>query len=524
MATKVWHRIRSVLRNRTLVCVLLGGLVFGSRAWTVRCFGVQQPYMDSYTEVWNFDAALHGHWHRLWHNSLQPNNEHIIFFTHWLEVALLFLNGGRWDLLAGCCLNAVLAGACASAVLAGLGWGAGPGGWWVVLAAVAVGLAPPFAYDDVLWEFQSPHYLCILFSVLALTLAFRCRSLSPGWFLAFGFAGAACFTLGSGFFAALCIGVISLVELWLTRARKWRATLLGAILVLGLNIPNLLKAHGLSAFKAQNLSEFGWALCRQMAWPNVIVGTAWLAPVIFAPLLALGVLVLFRRQPVGPSTRVILGLGLWVLLTDATLAYARGSYVPYARYYDYNGLNLAVNAAAFFQLRGRLTGTFPSKTILSVFATAWVVSVLLGGMYLSDFTFRWALLHRKQDLLVQQRTVQKFFSTDNPADLRNSEAAQFEPFQQSFFPALLRLARQDGILPSQMLPGPEAPTPHTFLAIWRKFCLRAADVIALGSLTLLAMAGALEWIDAARPSDGWGKAIRNSLRPALNTFFAVLPR
>src|ERR1700741_3048998 len=88
------------------LALLIGLLVCGARLWVIKIYGVQEPYMDSYSEIWDYRAVGSGDFHQVFENSLTPNNEHRIFFTHWLNVGLFLLNHETWDLLGEASLNA----------------------------------------------------------------------------------------------------------------------------------------------------------------------------------------------------------------------------------------------------------------------------------------------------------------------------------------------------------------------------------------------------------------------------------
>jgi hypothetical protein len=99
------------------LAVLIGLLVCGARLWVIKSYGVQEPLQDSFGEIYDYLAAQSGDFHRVLENSLKPNNEHRILFTHWTNVALFLMNGNKWDLLSEAGLNAFLTGLVAFLVL-----------------------------------------------------------------------------------------------------------------------------------------------------------------------------------------------------------------------------------------------------------------------------------------------------------------------------------------------------------------------------------------------------------------------
>src|SRR5215472_15452539 len=103
------------LRHRWLLGLLVCLFVLESRFYTIKRFGVQEPYMDSFSEVGDCEVAAQGDWAAVVTNSLRPNNEHRIVLTRLTNVGLFLLDSDKWDLLTKACFNAILAGLLAAA-------------------------------------------------------------------------------------------------------------------------------------------------------------------------------------------------------------------------------------------------------------------------------------------------------------------------------------------------------------------------------------------------------------------------
>ena len=109
------------LRHRWVLGLLVCLFVVESRLYTIKRFGVQEPYMDSFSEIYDYLPVVENDWAKVWVNSFRPNNEHRIVLTRWTNVGLFLLNGERWDLLTEACFNAFLAGLLAGALFVGVG-------------------------------------------------------------------------------------------------------------------------------------------------------------------------------------------------------------------------------------------------------------------------------------------------------------------------------------------------------------------------------------------------------------------
>jgi hypothetical protein len=195
--------------------------------------------MDGYGEIWDMVSAVAGDFHQVFDNSLRPNNEHRIFFTHWMNVGLFLVNHRSWDLLLEASVNAFLSGAIAFVLLTLFRQRYGPLQRLAFGFILAFCFAIPFAYENILWGFQSHHFFFILFSIIAIYYLICSPILSPAWLFGFLRSVAACFSLGSGFYAALAIVGASLVA-WTRRdnwTREWLILALVCLLTVLANLP-----------------------------------------------------------------------------------------------------------------------------------------------------------------------------------------------------------------------------------------------------------------------------------------------
>ena len=115
------NRLWRLLRNRYTLALLVCLFVINARLYTIKRFGVQEPFMDSFSEVHDYKWVAENDYGAIWRHALELHNEHRIVLTRWTNVGLFLLNHEKWDLLVEACLNAMLAGLIVAALFAGLG-------------------------------------------------------------------------------------------------------------------------------------------------------------------------------------------------------------------------------------------------------------------------------------------------------------------------------------------------------------------------------------------------------------------
>ena len=81
-----------MLRHRWLLGLLICLLVVESRFYTIKRFGVQEPYMDSFGEIDHYRPIVKNDWALVLANSLRPNNEHRIVLTRGTNIELFLLD------------------------------------------------------------------------------------------------------------------------------------------------------------------------------------------------------------------------------------------------------------------------------------------------------------------------------------------------------------------------------------------------------------------------------------------------
>src|SRR5262249_55217188 len=143
-------------------------VVFSAKLLFLGSYHVTVPYWDE----WVMGADLFRPYHDCslgWSQMFRLHNEHRVFFTRLLSLALLVVDG-QWDprlqQVVDAAIHALTAG-----VLAAMLWRAsGRRHLLTLLGVCVVTFALPFSWENTLLGFQSQFYFQLLFFVLALRL------------------------------------------------------------------------------------------------------------------------------------------------------------------------------------------------------------------------------------------------------------------------------------------------------------------------------------------------------------------
>jgi len=483
------------LSHRWLLALLVCLFVVESRLYTIKRFGVQEPYMDSFGEIEDYLPAVRGDWASVFAKSLRPNNEHRIVLTRWTNIGLFLLDGEKWDLLTEACFNAILAGLLAAALFVGAGRYFNGLAFLFFAFVLVLAFGLPISYENIIWGFQSQHFYFILLSVVAISCLVGVKPLSRvSWFGLL--AGAlSCLTLASGFFGLLSVlAVFGLMAM--RREYRSRGLALAAavcLLLLVAAMPLLFGVPSDPTYRAHSAVQFLWALAGNLAWPNIGPSLRGFGLLIQLPFLALGIAALLRTQVLPRSSYVIVGLGIFNALIAVTLAYARGAYIPYVRYFDYNALNLVVNGTALLEL-GRLQ-LFPrlSGVWKRVIFLGWAALAMAGCWVLAGQAWNHDLPLQKAELINERSAIHAFFTTHDPEVLASPDLKGTFPFDAQyakFTASSLSNPEVYRFLPNAMKPEFGRLDNREPLSEIRRDILRRSDYLLVGVSVLIAIVAA----------------------------------
>jgi hypothetical protein len=318
-------------------------VLFAAKFWTLNNFAVNTPYWDQ----WDAEAAnlflpwLSGDL-KLSH-LVAAHNEHRIFLTRLLALALLALNG-LWSPLLEMTVNAALHVLALTAIALLLARAAGRGLGPAMVALAALVGSVPFGWENTLSGFQSQFYFVLLFSWLAMWLLLQ-PAFGRAWWLGIAAGICAYLSLASGVMALAAAAVTLAIQAVLHRAglRAWSAVgLLLALFVLGYVTTPRVEAH--AALRAANLDQLASAFLTAVAWPlKPGLGGALVRN---APVLVLVLQVLLTRRSAGHPAWLIVAAAVWSALQSGALAFGRASDVMSSRYQDLHAVGLLTNLAA----------------------------------------------------------------------------------------------------------------------------------------------------------------------------------
>lgn len=364
-------------------------LVLGGRLLLISQHGNPLPQLDEW-------GALGTHLLKPAHEGtlsvadlFATHNEHRIVTTRVLTLGLASATDSwpTWpQLAANALLNALLAGLLAWA----FGGIMGSRARLALAGALVLTLGGPLGWQNALWAFQSQHYLCALFTGLALVLLIPLLPCDLGpdglasaktWSWARLGAGLAALLLAQlsmapGLFATLAVCAVALLRLRHLGLAGVRAALpLAGALLAALALGLLWAPHGThaSALAPASLAQALAVFVTCLAWPLLDIPLA--AALLHAPaLLTLGGLLLRRRRP---SHAESLALALWLLALLASVGIAAtraGGLVnglPLSRYQDTLVPGLIANLVLCLT-------ALPDGAAGRILRTAWFAAALMG--------------------------------------------------------------------------------------------------------------------------------------------------
>ena len=351
-----------------------------------------------------------------------PHNEHRIFFTRVYDFALFLLNG-QWDSQLQMALNALIH----CAALAGFGGIMarllGIKFWPVIWLPLTLALVLPFGWENALWGFQSQFYFLLLFSLLAIRLIGLSAPWSTRWRWGVLAAFCALFTIASGFLASAAVAGLEILKL-LKQPRDWRRHLptLGvcvALVITGLLLQGHVPRH--AVLKAHTPGAFLSSLGANLAWPAV--KKPWLGLLNLIPLGLLGWFYFRSGEKSLRAEEMVLGVGFWVCLQAASIAYARGAHgdFPAFRYMDSACFIMIVDCLAIALLLTRYRAQFHFRLFWYGVFAAWAVCCINDLVFWNRYVLKdylpWLANYQAHRLA----SARVFMATDNEDAFKTPE-------------------------------------------------------------------------------------------------------
>ncbi len=396
---------------RLLLCAALFLMIVGARWWLIGRDGTDLPFWDQW------DAEATNLYKPFYNGTLTlgdlfaPHNEHRVFFSRILALGLLLANG-QWDARLQMVVNAVLYAFVACGLFLILSRGRSTRFALVCGGGLAILFTLPYGWENTLAGFQSQFYFLTAFSLAAIFMLLNRPAGSWSWIAGVLSGGAALFSMASGLLAPLAVvGVLLLTAIrersrWRELLRKtWgTAAVCAFIIVVGFLLSVKVEFH-VQNYQAHSVGAFVEAFMACLAWPcrpfMLWFIASWIPFVIFL------MDFLARRVNDGPGERFVLGMGLWVILQAAAIAFARTPDVDSSRYADLLSFGLIVNAlsAAWLSDWQSKRGQFMRRLL--------VVWLLVNAVSLFEVSFNGAAAERKEIYEVERTRTAGFVVTGN---------------------------------------------------------------------------------------------------------------
>lgn len=410
---------------RWIACLALFLMMVGARWWMIGNYGSDVPWLDQW------DGPAQGIFKPYHDGTLTaeswfgPHNEHRILFTRILVLGLQLLNG-QWDPRLEMVVNAVLYAIVACGLLLVLSQDRSRRFILFLAAVLSAIFTFPYGSTNTLLGFQSQFYFLAGFSFVAMYTLLNSRTGSLSWFGGVLSGGAALFSMGSGFTAPLI--VLAVFILLAIRSRGgWRLslqerwiTIAAASILIAAGFYLRVSPESHIPLRAHSMGEFAKFLLACLSWPGksmtIVAVVSWLPFAVFFADFVSG------RVKDGPRERFVLGMGFWVLLQAAALAFYRGHSAEglESRYMDILSFGLIANVmCAAWLINGSKRGRF-----MLMLTIIWLT---VNGLGLYAVSFKGTLFGWKQVMEFRRAQTAGFVASEDPQFLNSRWVPHYDP-------------------------------------------------------------------------------------------------
>ncbi len=482
-------------KNRaSLLWVSLFLVLFGSRTALIRYAGYPTPFLDE----WEADGAtilkpyLAG---TLKVGDLfVPLNEHRIFFTKLLVLAIFEISG-YWDVVLQMIVNAVVDCATVVAIACALSRVL-PGGMAVAAMVLSTAVnALPFGYDNAVLGFNTHFYLLLTFSFAALWFLAASRAFSPRWATGVLCGFGASLNLASGALTLAAAGGAQLVQMACGRRAGLReglgiAALFAMAAAMASIVPHVPEAD---EFRAHSVGQALMAFVKLASWPShTVLGLILIVPSVFFVLRTLA----DRPALRDPRWFNVMAIG-WIVSQMLTLSVGRALLPLQSRYSDILLIGLTINLVSAFWLFSTSAAAGRSRVWRALALAAWLgvaaLSLTHPQRHLPGQIEEWRTI-----LSTGQRNVQTYLATGDPSFVDRKPAVEVPSFDPRRLRELLDAPEIRAALPPE-LTGHAPPNP--WLEAVKEAVIRLSFVwLGLGVAFVIAVVAARATARLARPS------------------------
>lgn len=402
--------------NRLLQFSAFGLIFFGIKMLLIQHFGNATPFWDQWdAEALNlYEPYLNGK--LTFKNLLAAHNEHRIFTTRLLALALLQINNS-WNPLLQMVVNAGLHTLLLIVAVYQLSGTTGRNYLPAILFFTLILFALPFGWENTLAGFQSQFYFALLFGFLTIWNLITANPLSARWWLGILWATLAFFSLASGIFALGAATGICIIRYIFTPQKSLRQlaaiVLMAFLFITGVKNTPTIPDH--VVYKANSIDQLYNSLLKVFAWPlkkSIIT-------VLLVNVPSLIFLTKFiRRRPSGDDKSwYMAGLIVWSVAQLISISYGRASINLSPRYLDVFSINILVNYISLLMLT-KFPAT-PKPLWATGTAICWTVIILFVlGVYAGRHSIN-EIQGKHANSILQEANTRNYLATGDIEQLKN---------------------------------------------------------------------------------------------------------
>jgi hypothetical protein len=482
-------------RHGIILFVALFLILIGSRAVVINHDGNSTPFWDE----WDGDGGnlllpyLRGN--LTLGDLFRAHNEHVIFFTRLLTLAI-FNVSGYWDVVLQMIANTFLDAATMIAISFALSrvlCGA-----WASAAIILSTLinAFPLSWENILLGFNTHFYALLAFSFAGLRFLAGSRAWSLRWAAGSLCAAASFLCMASGALTLAAAAGLHLIQMACGRRgglREWLGVAALAATAIAL-ISLVLYAPASDDLRARSLGQLLSAFWRLASWPLPAV----LGPLVVLPSALFCVLTFADRPPVSDARWFNVAAFGWILTQFLAFAAGRAEIGVQNRYLDTLLIGLAINLASVFWLVGSYLVGGKLGIARSLALAAWLAVVAASLAHEARHVPR-LLDFRRQTAEVQAKNVRGYLATGDPSYLKGAAELEIPYPVSSRLRELLDQPEIRSALPPELLS--RAQPLNAVEAFKRTFLALGAIWLGAGVLLLIAIlarGGRAVWLTKAQ--------------------------
>jgi hypothetical protein len=301
--------------------------IAGVHSFYVSLFAGDLPFWDQWTQI-NEELAPWWQDHTNLHFLFAAHNEHRIFFTRLVSMALLTINDGHWSNLAEAYINTLIYASVLASLFVFSAWDirSTPMRALLLLSVIGMGCLP-FDWENTLVGFQNQFYFMLAAAVILMAVAAYATDTWTRLFALLVLGLASLFTMASGLIAPLAAAFVLTVRGLPTRTWSVRTVVaIGSMLAMAmaglLFLPHLphtvpMQAKGVLEHAHEMLLVLNWPLDNMKGARPLFVLLLWLPA-------CLGLIRVLRGARTSRGELFLLGILGWVILQAFAIAHARG--------------------------------------------------------------------------------------------------------------------------------------------------------------------------------------------------------